>query len=156
MNPLMKLHLWSVIYCAVLTSLNWFRTTEYARHEGIHSQSEAPVLAALLVAGGVCFYLLLQCVRHAKLRLETGRRVAGGKWVLSWSVVIYALPLLFVSQTTSTWHEADGVIATATGGFGHMLSRWVFLCAAVSLFSFQVLMRLLPENGQRSGPAQTA
>lgn len=42
MTPLTKLHLGSAGYCALLGSLNWFRSVEYARPVGVTSERLVP------------------------------------------------------------------------------------------------------------------
>lgn len=138
MKPIAQLHLKCAVYCATLAALNWSHSVEYSRAIGPYSEINAPVGLALLLAGGIALVLAVRCVRAAKRRLETGRRVAAGGWIPSKSVLLYALPLLFSHTTTSTWVEADGTRAVANGGFGHALSPWVFLLAAAGMILFQL------------------
>ncbi len=146
MNPCTKLHLGSAVYCALLVGLNWFRSVEYSRQFGVTSESLAPIALATLLSLAVALYLIYRCVRSALTRLEEGRKVRGGRWIKSWSVILYALPLLWHQISSSSWREPDGALATATGGYGHALSSWVFLFAVLGLLLFQILTRLTPND----------
>lgn len=148
MHPLIKLHLGSAGYCVLLVSLNWFRSVEYSRQNGLTRENIAPVGLALLLSAGVAVYLFYRCVRAALYRLETGKRLKGGSWVPSRSVVVYALPLLWHRTSSSIWTEADGAVATATGGYGHATSIWVFLFAVLGLLLFQILVRLTNDDDE--------
>lgn len=148
MNPTTKLHLGSAGYCALLAGLNWFRSVEYSRQAGVASESFAPVLLALLLSTAVALYLAYRCVRSALSRLENGEKVREGKWIESWGVIAYALPLLVHRTSSSSWIEADGALAKMNSGFGHPLSSWIFLFAIVGLLLFQILIRLRPDENQ--------
>lgn len=142
MRRLPKLHLYSAVYCAVLISLNWFRTTKYARVEGVTSESVTPVALALILSVVIVVALGWSVIKLARRRLEAGERVPSGRWIESWTVLVYALPLLFHNLRSSSWREADGVIATSFGGFGSDLSTWVFLFAIAGMLLAQVQHRL--------------
>ncbi len=142
MKPLVKLHIWSAGYCLVLAGLNWSRTVVYSRDSGILRETLDGVGGALLLSGAVAFYLLWRCIRSARARLEAGRKVEGGRWVQSRSVLVYALPLLFHSNSTSSWTAPDGALVTVSGGYGSDRSFGVFLCGVVGLLLFQILRRL--------------
>jgi hypothetical protein len=142
MNSSIKLHLGSAGYCALLVSLNWFKSVEYSRQFGLKSESDAPIALAYLLSVAVALYLVYRCVRSALSRLEGGRKVREGRWIESWAVILYALPLLWHRTSTSSWREPDGALATATGGYGHALSPWVFLFAVLGLLLFQIATRL--------------
>ena len=154
MNPSTKLHLRSAVYCALLICLNWFRSVEYSRQVGVTSESFAPIGLALLLSAAVVLYLAYRCVRSALSRLESGKKVREGRWIESWGVIVYALPLLWHRISSSSWTEADGALATATGGFGHALSGWVFLFAILGLLLFQILARLTDDNEEPNQPSQ--
>lgn len=154
MKPLAKLHLWSAGYCLVLAGLNWSRTVEYARAAGLRRESIDGIGGALLLSGAIALYLAWSCIRTARLRLEAGKKVQSGRWVPSWSVLIYALPLVFRFNSTSNWTDPDGALATATGGYGGALSRAVFLFAVAGLLLFQIRSRLSIENTEAE-PAAT-
>lgn len=156
MTPPARLHLGSAAYCSLLIGLNWFRSVEYSRRSGLVSESVAPVGLALLLSFAVALYLAYRCVKAALCRLESGKKVRRGEWVESWSVIGYALPLLWHRISSSTWTEADGALATATGGFGHALSCWVFLFAILGLLLFQVLTRLTGDDEAPNQPPQSA
>jgi hypothetical protein len=158
MSSRLKLHLGSAGYCVLLACLNWFRSVEYARQIGLKSESFAPVGLAWLLSLLVMVYLLWRGVRAALARLESGRKVREGRWIESWSVILYALPLLWHRTGTSSWIEADGALATATGGYGHALSSQVFLFAVAGLLLFQVLARLIDgrDTPPQSVPFQRA
>ena len=144
MHSATKLHLVSAGYCAVLISLNWFRSVEYSRQSGVQSESFNPVALAALLSFAVALYLAYRCVRSALTRLEEGRKVKAGRWIKSWGVIFYALPLLWQQTSSSSWVEPDGALATATGGYGHASSSWVFLFAVLGLLLFQIFTRLTP------------
>jgi len=146
MSPTIKLHVWSAGYCASLVGLNWFRSVEYSRQIGLHSESVNPVALAFLLSVAVVLYLGYRCVRFALARLESGKKVRSGRWIKSWSVIVYALPLLWHRTSTSSWKEADGTLVTATGGYGHALSSWIFIFAIIGLLLFQFFTRLNPDN----------
>jgi hypothetical protein len=150
MNPITKLHLRSAVYCALLIGLNWFRSVDYSRPFGVTSESFAPIGLALLLSAAVALYLAYRCVRAALSRLERGKKVREGRWIESWSVMVYALPLLWHRTSSSSWTESDGSLATATGGFGHALSGWVFLLAILGLLLFQILARLADDDEEPS------
>lgn len=153
MNPSTKLHLGSAGYCALLASLNWFRSVDYSREIGVRSESFAPIALAALLSLGVVLYLVYRCVRAALTRLEYGRKVGAGRWIESRTVILYALPLLWHRTSSSRWTEPDGALASATGGYGHSLSSWVFLFAVLGLLLFQIFTRLTKddEDGQTVG-----
>jgi hypothetical protein len=142
MSPSAKLHFGSAGYCAFLVGLNWFRSVEYSRQVGVMREVLAPIVVAALIALAVAVYLVYRCVRTAAARLESGQKVGEGGWIESWSIILYAVPLLFHRTSTSKWIEPDGSLVTATGGYGHALSPWVFGFAIAGLLSFQILMRL--------------
>lgn len=156
MNPRTKLHLWSAAYCALLASLNWFRTVEYSRRVGMTYQSYVPVGVAWLLSFLTVLYLAWLCIRQAQLKLELGVKVAPGKWIQSPLVILYALPLLWHQQATTSWREMDGTLATMTNGYGQPLSSWVFCYAVVGLLLFQVLVRLSTEGEERAGESRSA
>jgi hypothetical protein len=144
MKPLLKLHLGSFLYCAILVSLNWWSTTEYVRRTvgGVTHESVHMVTLGLLLSAGVALYLACHCLgSFANLLLE-GRRLSPGKWLPSKSVVLYALPLLWTKNITSSWIDADGAAVTQTGGYGHPSSSTVFVLAIAGMLLFQILMRL--------------
>ena len=142
MKPLARLHLASAVYCGVLVSLNWFQVTHYARTQGLTSEAISPVGLALLLSIIVLLVLAWRILRLVRWHLEQGRRVGAGRWIESWSVALYALPLLWHRVTTSSWTEADGAVATTTGGFGHAWSLWVFVFALGGLLLAQIGSRL--------------
>lgn len=146
MNPSTKLHLGSAGYCAVLAGLNWSRSVEYSRQVGLTRESFSPIGLAALLSSTVALYLFYRCVRSALSRLETGRKVREGRWIMSWGVILYALPLLWRQTSDSSWREPDGALAYATGGYGHALSSWVFLFAILGLLLFQIFMRLKSDH----------
>ncbi len=146
MNPSTKLHLGSAGYCALLISLNWFRSVEYSRQFGVTSENLAPIALAALLSLAVVLYLIYRCVRAALSRLENGRKVRAGRWIESWGVIFYALPLLWHQTSSSSWREPDGAWAAATGGYGHALSSWVFLFAGSGLLLLQIFTRLTPKD----------
>jgi hypothetical protein len=150
MNPFAKLHLRSAVYCALIVGLNWFRSVEYSRQFGVTSESFAPIGLALLLSAAVALYLAYRCVRRALSRLESGKKVREGRWIESWSVMVYALPLLWHRISSSSWVESDGTLATSTGGFGHALSGWVFLFVILGLLLFQILARLTGDDEEPS------
>lgn len=153
MNPSTKLHLGSAGYCALLVGLNWSRTVEYSRQSGVTSEGVSPIALALLLSGGVALFLLVRCVRVALARLENGRRLKEGRWIPSRGVIAYALPLLLHRTTVSTWIEPDGALATASGGYGHAASSWVFLFAVLGLLLFQILARLTGDDAEPEAEA---
>jgi hypothetical protein len=146
MNPTTKLHLGSAGYCMLLISLNWFRSVEYSRELGVTSESLVPVALAALLSLAIALYLVYCCVRVVLSRLESGRKVSAGRWIMSWTVALYALPLLWRQTSSSSWQEPDGAWASATGGYGHDLSSWVFLFAVLGLLLFQIYTRLLSDD----------
>jgi hypothetical protein len=148
MSPLIKLHLGSATYCLLLISLNWVRSVEYSRPLGITSETIAPVGLALLLSAAVVLYFAYRCIRAALSRLEKGNKVREGRWIESWSVIVYTLPLLVFRSSSSHWVEPDGTLAKATGGFGHALSTWVFLFAILGLLLFQILARLTDDDDE--------
>lgn len=152
MSPFIKLHLGSASYCLLLISLNWVRSVEYSREFGVTSETVAPVGLALLLSAAVVLYFVYRCIRSALSRLETGKKVREGRWIESWSVLVYALPLLVFRSSISHWVEADGTLAKATGGFGHALSTWVFLFAILGLLLFQILGRLTDDDEANKRP----
>lgn len=154
MNPTTKLHLGSAGYCVLLVGLNWSRSVEYSRQFGVKSESFSPIALAWLLSTGVAVYLAWRCVRSALSRLESGMKVREGKWIESWSVMVYALPLLVHRTSSTSWTEADGALATMTGGYGHALSGRIFLCAILGLLLFQILIRLGPDDQETKQPLQ--
>lgn len=151
MNPSIKLQIGSAGYCALLACLNWSRSVERSHQNGVfHRSSVDPIALAVLLAVGIVFYLLYRCVRAALRRLEIGRSVREGRWIKSWGVVVYALPLLFHLNSTARWKEADGAFVTVTGGYGHNLSIWVFVFAILGMFLFQMLTRLSTDDEGRN------
>jgi hypothetical protein len=152
MSPLIKLHLGSAGYCALLAGLNWFRSVGYSRQFGVTRETLAPIGLGLLLSALVILYLGVHCVRTALSLLKRGRKVTDGPWIESGSVLVYALPLLWHRTATTSWIEPDGVLAVATGGYGHALSPWVCLFAVLGMLLFQILTRLSdggarPEQG---------
>lgn len=154
MRPTTRLHLISAGYCALLIGLNWFRSVEYSRQFGVTKESFSPGGLAFVLSAAVAAYLFYRCVRSALARLQSGRRVREGRWVESWLVIVYALPLLFHRISSSSWIEADGALAKATGGFGHAFSGWVFLFAILGLLLFQILARLTGDDEEPKQPSQ--
>ena len=146
MNKSTKFDLGSAGYCALLVGLNWFRSVEYSRKIGVSSESNSPVALAFLVSAAVALYLVYRCVRSALSRLESGKKMREGNWIETWSVIVYALPLLWHQTSSSSWIEADGALATATGGYGHDLSSRIFLFAIMGLLLFQILARLTGDD----------
>ena len=146
MSPSTKLHLGSAGYCALLVGLNWSRSVEYSRKFGLTSESLVPVALGLLLSVSVALYLVYHCVRFALNRLKSGKKVREGRWIESWGVIIYALPLLWHRVSSSSWTEADGALARATGGYGHAISSWIFLFAVLGLLLFQIRLRLAPDD----------
>jgi hypothetical protein len=149
MNPSTKLHLVSAGYCALLAGMNWFRSVEYSRKLGLVNESISPIGLSFLLSAAVGLYLVYHCVRSALIRLESGAKVREGRGIESRIVILYALPLLWHRNSSSSWMEPDGVMATATGGYGHSLSVWVFTFAVLGLLLFQILTRLTPDDGER-------
>lgn len=156
MNPIVKLHLGSAAYCALLVGLNWTRSTEYSRQFGVTSESYSPVALAWLISTAVVVYLAYRCVRSALSRLASGRKVREGRWIESWSVIVYALPLLVHKTSSSSWIEADGALATMSGGYGHALSGRVFLFAVLGLLLFQIVSRLGSDDEKPDQPLRPA
>jgi hypothetical protein len=146
MNSSTKLHLGSAGYSTLLVGMNWSRPVEYSRQFGLKSESVAPIALAYLLSAGVVLYLVYRCVRSALSRLESGRKVRQGRWIRSWVVILYALPLLWHQNSSSSWREPDGAFAIATGGYGHALSSWVFLFAVLGLLLFQIFTRLTSDD----------
>lgn len=151
MKPSAKLHLGSAAYCALLIALNWFRSVEYSRQFGVKSEGVAPIGLAFLLSTTVVLYLVYRCVRSVLARLESGRKLSEGSWIGNWGVMVYALPLLWHRTSSASWTEADGSLATATSGYGHALSSWIFLLAILGLLLLQILARL---TGDDEGPNQ--
>jgi hypothetical protein len=147
-----KLHLMSAVYCALLTGMNWFRSTQFSRKEGLISESFSPQSGALLVSGVLTVYLAYRCLKAAHSRLENGEKVGEGRWIQSWSVLLYAIPFLWQQQSTSVWQTPDGATATTTRGYGGPLSGWILLFMIAGLLLFQILSRL---SGSRGGPPPT-
>ncbi len=143
MKPRLRLHLICASSCALLVSLNWFRSVQYARNSGVTSESLAPIALALLLSAVAATGLAAQCFRLARIRLERGDRISRGAWIQNGWVVGYALPLLWHQQSTSTSLTSDGVAATTIAGYGHTLSIYVFACAIVAMFLYQIRFRLL-------------
>jgi hypothetical protein len=142
MSRIAKLHLWSALYCCVLISLNWFWRTDYARTNGLTSETIGLVGGAFLISLMVVVVLGWRALKLARWRLEQGEKVRDGRWIESWSVVLYALPLLWHHVSTSNWTAPDGALATSSGGFGHPLSSTVFLLAIAGLMLAQIRDRL--------------
>ena len=138
----------------MLAGLNWSHTVAYSRTVGTQRESIDGISGALLLSGAITLCLMWRCIRSARIRLEAGKKVESGRWVRSWSVMIYTLPLIFRSISTSTWTAQDGALATATGGYGSDRSIAVFLFAIVGLLLFQILSRLSPEKSEAE-PATT-
>ena len=153
MSPIAKLHLGSAGYCALLIGLNWFRSVEYSREFGLKSETLAPIALAALLSLIVALYLVYRCVRTALARLEDRKKIRAGRWIESWAVILYAVPLLWHRTSSSSWREPDGALATASGGYGYALSFWVFLFAVLGLLLFQIFLRLTPdaEDGEPDG-----
>ncbi len=143
MSPNTRLHLQSAGYGVLLTCLNWSYRVEHKQALSHGYYSFDAVNLALLISLGVVFYYGRRCFRDARYRLETGRRVEGGKWIQSWRVMAYALPLLYKRDAVSIWREIDGTMKTASGGYGHTLSVWVFLFAVIGILLFQFHQRLM-------------
>jgi hypothetical protein len=156
MKSFVQLHVGSAAYCAVLLVLNWSWSVKYSRQVGLTSESVSPVAFALLLSIGVSLYYAFRCLIAAASRLEKGTKVGEGRWIRSWSVLVYALPLLFHKNSTSNWIDGDGALATTSSGFGHQLSTWVFLFAILGLLLFQIFSRLNlnPEEGRTNHYSQ--
>jgi hypothetical protein len=146
MRAATKIHVLSASYCALLVGMNWFRSVSYSRTAGVTAESFSPVALAVLVSGSVACYLVIACFRLARARLENGRKVGEGKWIRSWIVVAYALPLLWRQSSTSISRADDGATVTMSNGYGHALSIYVFTFAVVGLLLFQILNRLRPDD----------
>ena len=142
MSRIAKLHLWSALYCCVLISLNWFWRTDYTRTNGLTSETIGLVGGAFFISLLVAVILALRALKLARWRLEQGEKVRDGRWIESWSVLLYALPLLWRQVSTSSWRAPDGALATSSGGFGHPLSSTVFLLAIAGLVLAQIKDRL--------------
>lgn len=142
MKSFLQLHVGSAAYCAVLLVLNWSWSVKYSRQVGITSESVSPVVFTYLLSIGVALYYAFRCLRAAAPRLEKGKKVREGRWIRSWSVLAYALPLLFHRSSTSSWIDGDGALATTTTGFGHQISTSVFFFAILGLLLFQIFSRL--------------
>lgn len=142
MRSFLQLHVGSAAYCAVLLVLNWSWSVKYSRQVGITSESVSPVVFAYLLSIGVALYYAFRCLKAAASRLEKGEKVREGRWIRSWSVLVYALPLLFHRNSTSSWIDGDGALATTTTGFGHQISSSVFLFSIFGLLLFQIFSRL--------------
>jgi hypothetical protein len=142
MTPRVKLHVVSATIASVFIALNWFRSVTYDRTNGITAESFSPVALAALISGALALYLTMLCVRSARVRIESGRGVGEGRWIQSWLVIVYALPLLWHQNSTSVRKEVDGAMATVTGGYGHDLSTWVFIFTVIGLYLFQIYVRL--------------
>ncbi len=160
MKRMTRIHLFSVLHCAVLIALNWFWSARYSRQEGVTSESVSPVALAFILSACVVAYFTFRCIRLAAFRLERGERVPPGSWIQSWSVILYAVPLLFHKVSTSSWIEGDGAYSSATTGYGHELSPFVFLFAVIGLLLGQVSSRLKTDRGKsqthRPSPRSTA
>lgn len=156
MKLFLQLHVGSAAYCAVLLVLNWTWSVKYSRQVGITSESVAPVVFAYLLSIGVALYYAFRCIKAAASRLEKGKKVREGRWIRSWSVLVYALPLLFHRSSTSSWIDGDGALATTTTGFGHQVSTSVFIFTILGLLLFQIFSRLNidPEDGRTSHNSQ--
>lgn len=142
MSRFAKIHLWSAIYCGVLISLNWFWKTDYARAVGVTSEATELVGGAFLISVAVVVSLGWRVWNLVRAHLEQGDKVCAGRWIESWSVIIYALPLLWHQVSTSSWRAPDGALATSTGGFGNALSPTIFLLAIAGLVLAQIKNRL--------------
>ncbi len=116
----------------------------------------SPVVFAYLLSIGVALYYAFRCLKAAASRLEKGKKVSEGRWIRSWSVLVYALPLLFHRRSTSSWIDGDGALATTTTGFGHQISTSVFFFAVLGLLLFQIFTRLNmdPEEGRTNHYSQ--
>ena len=142
MSRVAKMHLWSAVYCCVLISLNWYWKTDYARTNGVTSETMVWVGGAFFISVSVVVVLGWRALKHARWRLEQGVQGPEGRWSESWSVLLYALPLLWQRVSTSSWRAPDGAMATSSGGFGHTLSSTVFLLAVAGLLLAQMKNRL--------------
>lgn len=142
MSRLARLHLASALYCGVLIALNWFRTTDYGRTKGLIHEAISPVAGALLIALALVVVLCWRALKSVRWRLETGERVPPGRWIESWSVMLYPLPLLWHQMSTSVWKQPDGTVVTAVGSFGSSLSSSIFWLAIVGLLLAQIERRL--------------
>jgi hypothetical protein len=157
MHARTKLHILSASYGAVLASMNWFRSVQYSRTNGVIAESVFPVALAVLLSGMVACYLAVRCFRLARTRLESGSKVREGKWIRSWAIIVYALPLLWHQTSTSTSQAEDGATVVTTGGYGHALSAYLFMFAIVGLLLFQISTRLHPDDQEPStAPDSTA
>ncbi len=146
MSPILKLHLGSAGYCGMLASLNWWKSVQYSRQFGITNESNSPIALAFLISAAVALLLGFLCVWTAIKRLESGRKVRGGRWITHWGVLVYTLPLLGHRASSSSWIEADGVVATGTSGYGYAGSNAIFAFAVAALLLFQILARLIPDD----------
>ncbi|MBI3885139.1 MAG: hypothetical protein HY302_05350 [Opitutae bacterium] len=146
MKDPIRIYFAGAAYCALLASLNWFRTVEYSRAVGLKYESHTGAEAALTIAAAVVAYQSWRCLKYARARLESGNRVEPGRWIFSWGVLLFTLPLLYRRTTTSSWKEADGALATATGGYGHTLSGTVFVLAVLGMLLWQIAGRLAPRK----------
>lgn len=155
MHPKATLHLVSLIYCAILVSLNWFQTTTRSSPSGFSKHEVIPVELAGVLSIVVLVILATFCVFKARSRLERGRKVGEGKWIQSNLCFLYALPLLWRQNSTSKSIAIDGTETTVSGGYGHELSSWVFLYAVLGLLLLQIAMRLAEKKTQpqRVSPA---
>ena len=142
MKSPLQLHLGSAAYCAVLATLNWTWSASYSRKSGITAESVSPAALAFLLSVAVVVYYSVKCVRAARRRLELGQKVPAGRWIRSWGVACYALPLTFYNISTSTYMEGDHSLATITSGYGHPGSGATFWSAIIGMLLFQIFDRL--------------
>lgn len=155
MHPKATLHLVSLIYCAILVSLNWFQTTTRSSPSGFSQHEVIPVELAVVLSIAVMAVLAVFCVFKVRSRLERGHKVGEGKWIQSYLCFLYALPLLWRQNLTSTSIDVDGTKTIVSGGYGHELSGWVLLYAVLGLLLLQIARRLAEKKTQpqRVSPA---
>ena len=146
MSPSAKLHLGSAAYALLLCSVNWTYQVKYLRQVGLTASSWTPAGLALVFSFTVMVVLLVRIVRQVRTALAAGTRIAPARWIDTWFVLVYLLPLLWRNTATSTSIDSDGTTMLVTRGYGHEGAPLVFLFAAASLLLFQVYTRLQPPS----------
>lgn len=146
MSPTAKLHLGSAAYALLLCSVNWTYQVKYLRQVGLTASSWTPAGLALALSFTVMIVLLYRIIRQVRTALAKGTRIAPARWIDTWLVLVYLLPLLWRQTVTSTSIAADGTTKVLTRGYGHESAPLVFLFAAAGLILFQVYTRLQPPS----------
>lgn len=147
MPPKLKLHLVSAAYCAYLISQNRFTSMTRSGGVGILSEATSPWENALMLSGAIAIFLTLLCVWKARWLLERGGKIREGRWIQSYSCLLYSLPLLWHQYFSSTSVDADGISTVVRRGYGNEFSVRIFCFAVLGLLLLQIATRL-------SGPKQ--